>query len=93
MAQRLETMAKSLATPLVVSSDVIANLHSPVPFAAWVKQPLAMLHGRRKPIDIWCIDRLDSGRTDHPYETEGRQTATQRSDFQSVPRANDMDTA
>ncbi len=93
LAQRLETMAKSLATPLVVSSDVIAHLHSTVPSAAWVKQPLAMLHGRREPIDVWYIDRRDSEQTDHCYETEGLQTATQRSDFQSVPRVNEVDTA
>ncbi len=93
VAQRLETMAKSLATPLVVSSDVIAHLHSAVPYAAWVKQPLATLYGRREPIDVWYIDPHDNGQTRQRYETDGLQTAIQRSDFQSVPRVTDVDTA
>lgn len=64
VAQRLETMAKSVATPLVVSSDVISHLNSAVPDAAWMKQPLAILHGRREPIDVWYIDPDDTGQND-----------------------------
>lgn len=90
VAQRLETMAKSLATPLVISSNVIAHLHSAVPYAAWVKQPLATLHGRREPIDVWYIDPHDIGQTRQRYETDGLQSATQRSDFQSAPRVTDV---
>lgn len=57
VAQRLETMAKSLSSPLVVSSDLIAHLDTKVPSANWAKQPLAVLPGRRERIDVWYIDR------------------------------------
>ncbi|MCA1408987.1 adenylate/guanylate cyclase domain-containing protein [Ensifer sp. IC3342] len=90
VAQRLETLAKSLDAPLVISSDLVARLQSPVPTAAWMSLKSAALPGRRLPIDVWYLLREnDSEGAGHArdYDTGVSQTALQRSVFQSSPPA------
>lgn len=90
VAQRLETLAKSLDAPLVISCDLVARLQGPVPTAAWMSLKSAALSGRRLPIDVWYLPR-ESGSADvapaPAYETGVSQTALQRSVFQSSPPA------
>jgi adenylate cyclase len=96
VAQRLETLAKSLDSPLVISSDLVARLRTPIPDATWISLNSAALPGRRLPIDVWYLLRaMDSGGIEHvpAYETGVSQTARQRSAFQSCPTAPDVGTA
>ncbi|WP_370125960.1 adenylate/guanylate cyclase domain-containing protein [Sinorhizobium fredii] len=86
VAQRLETLAKSLDAPLVVSSELLARLKGPVPPALWTPQTAVALPGRRLPIDVWYLRREPYGR----YDIEGVQTALQRSSFQSGPPASNV---
>ncbi len=87
VAQRLETLAKSLDAPLVVSSELLARLKGPVPPALWTPQTAVALPGRRLPIDVWYLRREpDATRmVDRRYDIEDVQTVLQRSSFQSVP--------
>ncbi|WEX90476.1 adenylate/guanylate cyclase domain-containing protein [Sinorhizobium garamanticum] len=57
VAQRLETLAKSLDAPLVVSSELLARLREPVPPAMWVSKSGVSLPGRRLPIDLSYLRR------------------------------------
>jgi adenylate cyclase len=94
VAQRLETLAKSLDAPLVISCDLIARLQAPVPTAAWMSLKSAALPGRRLPIDVWYLSRATDSAGGHNtpgYDTGVSQTALQRSAFQSPP-APDMGT-
>ncbi|MCF3643152.1 adenylate/guanylate cyclase domain-containing protein [Rhizobium sp. TRM95111] len=88
VAQRLETLAKSLDAPLVVSAALMARLQTPVPPAHWIPQSSVPLPGRRLPIDVWYL-RRESGpipsEDNLVYETGVMQTALQRSSFQSSP--------
>lgn len=95
VAQRLETLAKSLDAPLVVSAALMARLQRPVPPAHWIPQDSVVLPGRRLPIDIWHLRReagLTQASEHSDYETGVSQTALQRSSFQSSPPAPDMRT-
>lgn len=94
VAQRLESLAKSLDAPLVVSAALMARLQRPVPPAHWIPQSSVALPGRRIPIDTWHLRReagLIQAEADSDYETGLSQTALQRSSFQS-PAAPDMRT-
>ncbi|AAK65225.1 adenylate cyclase [Sinorhizobium meliloti] len=94
VAQRLETLAKSLDASLVISSNLVARLQSPVPPAAWMSVTSAALPGRRLPIDVWYLLRATDSARGHNtpgYDTGVSQTALQRSAFQSLP-APDMGT-
>ncbi|WP_018237991.1 adenylate/guanylate cyclase domain-containing protein [Ensifer sp. BR816] len=95
VAQRLETLAKSLDAPLVISSELVARLRSPAPAAAWISLKAAPLPGRRLPIDVCYLLRENaSGGVERApaYETGVSQTALQRSVFQSSPPAPDVGT-
>ncbi|MEI2302224.1 adenylate/guanylate cyclase domain-containing protein [Ensifer sp. MJa1] len=86
VAQRLESLAKSLDAPLVVSVSLVARLRTPVQPAIWTPQKAVVLPGRRLPVDIWYLRREDFARaaeTPSHYEIGTRQTAFQRSAFQS----------
>jgi adenylate cyclase len=88
VAQRLETLAKSLDSPLVISSDLVARLRTPIPDATWISLNSAALPGRRLPIDVWYLLRENdcAGAGHAPdYDTGVSQTALQRSVFQSPP--------
>ncbi|NRP74691.1 Adenylate cyclase 1 [Ensifer psoraleae] len=93
VAQRLETLAKTLDAPLVISSELVARLQSPVPAAAWVPLRSAALQGRRLPVDVWylCREPGAAGTSDQNYDTGVLQTALQRSSFQSVPPSFDVE--
>ncbi|MDW9378502.1 adenylate/guanylate cyclase domain-containing protein [Sinorhizobium meliloti] len=92
VAQRLETLAKSLDAPLVVSSALMLGLQKQAPLAYWIPQKSVALPGRRLPIDVWYL-RRGAGVTlaeDHGiYETGTTQTALHRSPFQSSPLSPD----
>ncbi|APO68106.1 adenylate cyclase family 3 protein [Rhizobium gallicum] len=93
VAQRLESQAKSLDAPLVVSSALMARLRKPVPSALWIPQSSVVLPGRRLPIDVWYLRREAGFTVDEEnlgYETGGMQTALQRSSFQSSPPGPDV---
>lgn len=57
VAQRLETLAKSLDAPLVVSSELLARLRKPPPPAMWISKSQVSLPGRRLPIDLSYLRR------------------------------------
>jgi adenylate cyclase len=61
VAQRLEALAKTLSTPLSVSSDLIAQLKGPAPPANWQLQSSAQLPGRRVPIDVLILAENSTG--------------------------------
>jgi adenylate cyclase len=92
VAQRLESLAKSLDAPLVVSAALMAGLQKPVPPAHWMPLGSVPLPGRRLPLDIWYL-RRESGliRAEDvlDYDTGGMQTTLQRSSFQLSPPASD----
>lgn len=93
VAQRLETLAKSLDSPLVISSDLVVRLQTPVPDATWMSLKSASLQGRRLPIDVWyMLEALNPRAAEHvpAYETGVSQTARQRSAFQSCRTAPDV---
>jgi len=92
VAQRLETLAKSLDTPLVVSSELLARLKGPVPPALWTPQTAVALPGRRIPIDVWYLRREPDAKRmlGRRYDIEGVQTVLQRSSFQSGPPASNV---
>ncbi|KQT04037.1 adenylate/guanylate cyclase domain-containing protein [Rhizobium sp. Leaf386] len=95
VAQRLETLSKSLDAPLVVSSALMARLRKPVPSALWIPQSSVPLPGRRLPIDVWYLRReagLNPSEDNSGYETGVMQTTLQRSSFQSSPPASDVRT-
>lgn len=95
VAQRLETLAKSLDAPLVVSSALMSRLHHPVPSALWLPQNAVQLPGRRLPIDIWYLRReegLSVAEDNSSYDTGLVQTALQRSSFQSSLAVSDVRT-
>lgn len=88
VAQRLETLAKSLDAPLVVSDALMARLRKAVPSALWISKGSVPLPGRRLPIDIWYLRReagLIPAEDNLVYDTGVTQTALQRSSFQSPP--------
>ncbi|WP_429813825.1 adenylate/guanylate cyclase domain-containing protein [Ensifer sp. B1-9] len=86
VAQRLESLTKSLDAPLAVSAALMARLMTPVPPANWMAQKDVTLPGRRLPVDVWYLPRHAGGMTavTSPYETGTIQTALQRSAFQST---------
>ncbi|MCA1443759.1 adenylate/guanylate cyclase domain-containing protein [Ensifer sp. IC4062] len=92
VAQRLETLAKSLDSPLVVSSELFARLQGPVPAATWVPLKSAALPGRRLPVDVWYLCREPGAAAiiDQDYDIGAVQTVLQRSSFQSVPPSFDV---
>lgn len=55
VAQRLESLTKTLHAPLVVSASLMARLQAPAPPAEWVAQEAVVLPGRRLPVDIWYL--------------------------------------
>lgn len=57
VAQRLETLAKSLDAPLVISLALIERLQGPIPTAGWMSLKSAALAGRRLPVDVWYLPR------------------------------------
>ncbi|MBB4187033.1 adenylate cyclase [Sinorhizobium terangae] len=77
VAQRLETLAKSLDSPLVVSSELLARLRKTVPCAIWFPKNGVSLPGRRLPIDIWYLRRESgvAGTSDPDYDTGRVHTA------------------
>jgi len=68
VAQRLESMTKTLQVPLVVSASLMCRLQAPAPEAAWISHEAVVLPGRRLPVDIWCLHR-ETGSA-HPNEDE-----------------------
>lgn len=94
VAQRLESLTKTLQAPLVVSAALMARLRAPLPPALWVPQEAVALPGRRLPVDVWQLRReteVARSTQQSGYETGSAQTALQRSDFQSPP-ASDVST-
>lgn len=90
VAQRLESLTKTLEAPLVVSASLMARLQAPVPPAMWISQEAVPLPGRRLPVDIWYLRRdaeLSPSGEASAYETGTSQTAFQRSTFQSRPES------
>ncbi|MBZ7924500.1 adenylate/guanylate cyclase domain-containing protein [Ensifer adhaerens] len=78
VAQRLESLTKTLQAPLVVSAALMARLQAPVPPATWVQQEAVVLLGRRLPVDIWYLH----------HKTEiGARTSNQKGAAQDTARS------
>ena len=58
VAERLESLAKSLGALLVVSCDLMLRLRVPIPPAEWLSQSSVALPGRRLLINVRYICRL-----------------------------------
>lgn len=87
VAQRLESLTKSLDAPLAISAALMTRLMTPVPPANWMAQKDVTLPGRRLPVDVWYLPRHAGGLSaavTSPYKTGTIQTALQRSAFQST---------
>jgi adenylate cyclase len=89
VAQRLEALAKSLKTPLVVSEALLREVPAEAHNSRWFRRTNVKLPGRRETIDVAFMRSSMAEPLDIPpaHEIGERQTDSQRSSFQSVPLA------
>jgi adenylate cyclase len=86
VAQRLESLAKSIGTPLVVSADLFAQIPDSDLRSGWAQRRKIKLTGRREPIDVFFVRRkAEPGETPECQDTDVEHSALHRSTFQSPP--------
>ncbi|WP_431323576.1 adenylate/guanylate cyclase domain-containing protein [Rhizobium sp. YTU87027] len=85
VAQRLEAVAKTLGSPLVVSEDLLSRLPHERDETRWVRRKAVGLAGRRRSIDIAYVRRGGqcSSVEGADYDTGPVHSDSTRSSFQS----------
>ncbi|MDX0494077.1 adenylate/guanylate cyclase domain-containing protein [Sinorhizobium medicae] len=85
VAHRLESLAKLMKSPLVVSGRMVEEVPEIFDDHRWVYGNGVSIPGRLAPLDVAYLRRSGGGPVPARYETGDRQTEFQRSSFQSVP--------
>lgn len=85
VAQRLETLAKTLGSPLVVSENLLIRVPEETNHSRWIKRKAVGLAGRSRTIDIAYVRRGVQGASVdvESYDTGLAQRDSTKSSFQS----------